>query len=208
MHEPDRAEPLPRQRPRWSELRPLVKVAVPGPPIEPGPAGSEHRRAARSGASLHPARRVRLRGRSSRGRDCPTGAAAKPSTGWSSALRSCGTCPPPTRRHDTPRRPGDDAPGPRAHRLHAHDARGRGAAGVAAATRERHPLRPVHHGHGVDRGGRRGGPGRAALVPALPVEGGGTRPWSNGPRRQGTTPSSSPSTPRWPGRGCGMRATA
>ncbi len=29
MHEPDRAEPLPRQRPRWSELRPLVKVAVP-----------------------------------------------------------------------------------------------------------------------------------------------------------------------------------
>jgi L-lactate dehydrogenase (cytochrome) len=29
MHEPDRAEPLPRQRPRWSQLRPLVKVAVP-----------------------------------------------------------------------------------------------------------------------------------------------------------------------------------
>ena len=29
MHEPERAEPLPRQRPRWSELRPLVKVAVP-----------------------------------------------------------------------------------------------------------------------------------------------------------------------------------
>src|SRR3954449_4817768 len=29
MHGPDRAEPLPRQRPRWSRRRPLVKVAGP-----------------------------------------------------------------------------------------------------------------------------------------------------------------------------------
>src|SRR5690348_14455349 len=29
MHVPEGADPLPRQRPRWSELRPLLKVAAP-----------------------------------------------------------------------------------------------------------------------------------------------------------------------------------
>ena len=89
----------------------------------------------------------------------------------------------------------------RADRLHPDDEpRGRAGRRPGGAA-PRHPVRAVDDGDHLDRGRRRGRPGRAQVVPALRVEGPRRRRGPDGPR-QGRRVRGADAHRRRPGRRC------
>ena len=200
-----------RQIPRPADLRPLLRFKAPrldrkAARLADALTIDDLRRIAQAphadgGLRLHRGRR--------RGRDLASRGPVRRSRTSSSTRRAA------RRRRGQhgpsgPRRPGRPAVRYRADRLHPDDAdRGRGGRGPGRRA-ARHPVLAVHDGDHVDRGRASGEPARPQLVPALHVEGprpvhGPGRP---GGRRPASTPCWSPSTSRWPERGCGTSATA